>query len=195
MTTPWEPSPIWKGETVAVLASGPRMSQEVAESLRCHRTIAINFTCRLAPWADMLVALDLGHPILKEAESFAGMLVCAHPKDGLDALCAGEQCELVETGPGKYSVIMNSGLAAIGIAARMGAAKIILAGFDPSARRNFCDGEMDIDGLDPYAGVEYRLATMVAELRADGVVVEYDPSSATEPGLSTAQALANPSIR
>ena len=36
------------------------MTEEVADSLRSHRTIAVNYACRLAPWADMLVALDLG---------------------------------------------------------------------------------------------------------------------------------------
>lgn len=190
MTTAWAPSPIWKGETVAILGSGPRMSQEIADSFRCHRTIVINHACRLAPWADMLVALDLGnHPLVKECESFAGMRVCAYPNERLDALCIGDQCELIELGPGHYFIVMNSLLSAMRIAGAMGAAKIIVAGFEPRVVRRFHDDEIDLDGPDPYIGVEQGAAAIAAELRAKGVEVEFDPRSATEPGLSTAQAV------
>jgi hypothetical protein len=39
MTTTWKIPPDWQGQTVAVLASGPNMSQEVADALREHRRI------------------------------------------------------------------------------------------------------------------------------------------------------------
>ena len=190
MTTRWAPSPIWKGETVAVLATGPRMSEEIAQSYRRHRVIVVNDAARVAQWADMLVAFDLGHPANRHLEDFAGMRVCAHESE-LDALCMGQLCELVEVEPGRHAVILNSGLGAVRIAAAMGAARIILAGFEPEVPRHFYDDEVDTG---EYVGVRFGLTKIVKELRAKGVTVEFDPRSATEPGLSTAQPSGSPSI-
>ena len=87
MTTPWQPNGEWAGETVAVLGTGRSMSADVAQALREHRTIAVNDAHKVAPWADMLVALDLGYCF--DADGFAGMRVCGNKLDGLDALYAG----------------------------------------------------------------------------------------------------------
>lgn len=66
-----------RGETVAILASGPSMSRDVADAVNrmCVATIVINNTWRLAPWADALFAADAPwwrSPKAPTAEEFAG---------------------------------------------------------------------------------------------------------------------------
>jgi hypothetical protein len=161
MTTPWTIKPIWKGETVAVLASGPSMSQTVADEMRQHKCIAVNHTHRFAPWADMLVVMDLNLDIFAEARHFAGMKVCGVASDAVDALYAGPMHERVLMGTNHVIGIRNSGLAAIRIAAAMGAAKIVLAGFDP-----------DLALTGKYIGLAQGLTALIAELSARGIVVE-----------------------
>lgn len=167
MTTPWKPSGEWAGATVAVMGSGPSLTADVADSLRQHRSIAVNYALRLAPWADMLVALDGNWPA--EFRAFEGMRVTGIADEGLDALYAGPQYESVQLAPNHQIEIHNSGLAAIRIAAAMGASRIILAGFDPELRGHFYDDEVDTGG---YVGLSAGLRQITAELKARGIAVE-----------------------
>lgn len=111
MTTQWKIKPEWHGQTVAVLGSAETMTVAIAEQLRQHRTIAVNHTVKLAPWADMLVALD--HPWPQAFQDFEQLRVCGCPDDKLDALYPGWLEETVELGPGTRVQIRNSGLAAM----------------------------------------------------------------------------------
>lgn len=165
MTTTWKITPDWQGQTVAVLASGPNMSQEVADALRKHRRIVVNFTHRLAPDGDMLVAMDGNWP--QEFRDFAGMRVTGVLDDDLDALYIGPRWERVQLAPGHEIEVHNSGLTAIRIAAQMGAARIILAGFSPETSGHWYD-----DVKEEYRGVAQGLAAIEAELTARGVVVD-----------------------
>lgn len=162
MTTLHRITPEWAGETVAVLASGPGLTAELVEELSEHRTIAVNDAIRLAPHADMLVALDGNWP--QHYRAFAGVKVTGVADDELDALYIGPQWETVTLAPGNVIEIHNSGLTAIRIAARMGAAKIILAGFGGTG--HFYD-----DQADAYTGLEQGIAQLVADLTAQGVEV------------------------
>lgn len=115
MTTTWKITPDWQGQTVAVLASGPNMSQEVADALREHRRIVVNHTHRLAPDADMLVAMDAHWP--QEFRDFAGLRVTGVMDDDLDALYIGPRWERVQIAPGHEIEIHDSGLTAVRISA------------------------------------------------------------------------------
>lgn len=176
MTTPWQITPDWQGETVAVLASGPNMSAEVAEALRPYRTIAVNFAHRVAPWADMLVALDGTWP--QELHDFAGLRVTGIEDADTDALYAGQWWQTVSLAPGHTVEIRNSGLAAIRIAAALGASRIILSGFDPEQPRHFYDDEVDTG---EYVGLETGIAALTGELAARGIVVERYTAPVAEP--------------
>ena len=168
MTTIWQPSGEWAGKTVAVLASGPNMSADVAKALRKHKTIAVNFALRAAPWADMLVALDGNWP--QELRDFAGIRVTGVADDSLDARYIGMVSETLILAEGHVINIRNSGLAAIRVAAGMGAPKIILAGFDPEKKgRHFYDDEVDTG---EYIGVAIGLERIIEEMKARGIVVE-----------------------
>lgn len=161
MTTPWQPSGEWAGATVAVLAAGPSMTAAVAEAVRAQadRVIVVNNAIRFAPDADMLVALDAGWP--QEWRDFGGMLVTGIEDPDLDALYVGHRFERVQMGPSHEIEIRNSGLTAVRLAAELGAARIIRAGFDATAEDGF-----------PYDGVALGLRAIERELRARGIVVE-----------------------
>jgi hypothetical protein len=120
----------WRFKTVAVLASGPSMSQQLADRLRSMEmpTIVVNDTYRLAPWADVLYAADAGWWTTNPRE-FKGMKVsCSQVPGVLQLRNAGkvgysDEADCVHT----YG---NSGAQAIQIAAKAGAARILLYGFD-----------------------------------------------------------------
>lgn len=177
MTTPWKPTGEWQGATVAVLGCGPSLTPEAVELLRHHFVIAVNHAAAVAPWADMLVALDVGWPA--EWREFVGLRVTGCEDAELDALYVGHRFHRVSTARGEIE-IRNSGLEAIRIAAEMGASRIILVGFEPEQPRHFYDDEVDTGG--PYPGVAEGLAQIAAELAARGVVVErYAPDAAPLP--------------
>lgn len=54
--------PRWKDETVCILASGPSLTAEDAQTILSHkrqtRVIVVNETWRMFPWADALYAAD-----------------------------------------------------------------------------------------------------------------------------------------
>jgi hypothetical protein len=168
MTTPWKITTDWQGQTVAVLASGTTMSPELAESLRGFKTIVVNYTCRAAPWADMLVALDGNWD--DELRAFEGMRVAGVDDPDHDALYAGPFWERVQIAPGNEIEFRNSGVAAIRIAALMGASNILLAGFDPDTQRHWYDDEVDTG---EYVGLSQAVKALIEDLIARGVVVEF----------------------
>lgn len=170
MTTPWTITPEWKGLSVAVLASGPSMSQKLAESLRkqCDKVIAVNDSHVLAPWADMLVNLDADWPA--DYLTFKGRRVTGVADDALDALYIGPRYETVTIARNHVIEVCNSGVTAVRIASLMGAARIVLAGFDyPHRTGHFYDDEVDTG---QYLGVPEAIAALVDQLRAGRVVVE-----------------------
>lgn len=54
----WTPEPIFKGETVFCLASGPSLTPEVCEKIRGRPAIVVNVSFRLAPWAPIWFFTD-----------------------------------------------------------------------------------------------------------------------------------------
>lgn len=167
MTTPHTIERIWPGYTVAVLASGPSLTQALADRLRkeADRVIAVNAAHRLAPWADVLVALDGNWPA--DYRTFEGMRITGVADDDLNALYIGPRFEIIRLAEGHTIEVANSGLTAVRLAAQMGAATIILAGFDWPAR----EGHFYDDAPDVYPGNVEGLAAIVAELQAAGVTV------------------------
>jgi hypothetical protein len=68
----WTPEPLFRGETVFVVASGPSLTPEVADSLRGHRVITVNGSAYLTPWADVLFFTDSGWFETGRAEPMRG---------------------------------------------------------------------------------------------------------------------------
>jgi len=125
----------WLGETVAIFASGPSMSVEIAESLRGQcRVIAINnqsFDC--APWADVIWASDHKwwkqyYQTVKDLPGRKLMVRRGLIFPGVEFLdysqrVHDERASFISCGG-------NSGYAAISLAAKYGAARVLLYGFD-----------------------------------------------------------------
>jgi hypothetical protein len=180
MTTPWTiPVDLWAGETVAVLCAGPALTPDFADSVRHHPRIAVRRAFQFAPDADMLVSLDgptgsADDAFWPDARAFAGLRVCGVECD-VDALYAGMFYETVTLAEGHVIQIRNNGLAAIRIAARAGAAKILLLGFDPERYE-------EVHAHTGFHGLVQGLAQITAELRAAGIEVERIDSAEQHPG-------------
>lgn len=116
--------------TWAILASGPSMSQEVADAVRGLKVVAVSNTYELAPWADVLVSSDrtwwTNNPKAFdfEGEKFCGLTI--EPPKGVE----------------KFSGAMsgsNSALLAIQVAVSKGAERVLLFGVDLGGKHYFGD--------------------------------------------------------
>lgn len=120
---------------MAIFASGPGMSQQVADRVRDAGipAIAINTTFKLAPWADMLYAADIewwGHlDHHKQAMAFAGLKVTCQPVHGVNVL-RNTGVLGFDPDPGAVRTGGNSGYQAIHIAIHAQASRILLCGFN-----------------------------------------------------------------
>lgn len=172
MTTHWNPDGIWQGETVAILGAGPDMTEELALTAKGCKTIAVNRAVRFAPWADMFVALDPHHPFWEEADAlgFSGIRVLGVEHPDYDAMYAGMFYERVGS-----LEIRNNALAALRIAFRAGARKIILLGFDPERYE-------EVHRHTGFTGLVEGLPQLIAEIKAAGVEVEQIDSPVQRPG-------------
>jgi hypothetical protein len=172
MTNPLKILPIWQGQTVAVLASGKSLTQELADSVKQLPRIAVRRAFRLAPDADYVLSLD-GPPnfgFWDESASCSGTRVCGVECD-LDVAYLNIAHEPVTIGPGHVIEIRNNGIAAIRLAAMLGASRILLLGFDPEPFAHFYP-DVDAD-WDKYPGLAIALPALVDELRARGVAIEH----------------------
>lgn len=137
--TAWSVPRCFEGRTVAVLASGPSMSQAVADAVHAAGVpaIAINTTFRLAPWAWMLYAADAEwwtHPKHRDVHAFAGLKVTIDTgaggvPDGLLYLRRSGTSGF-DPDPRNLRTGAHSGYQAVHIAAQAGAARILLCGMD-----------------------------------------------------------------
>ena len=142
---------LWPGETAACIASGPSLTREDVELLRGRvRTIAINTSYRMAPWADVLYAAD--HQWWdwhKGAPDFPGMkFSTSRPvfkKWGVKVLRRGDDQWSGRDGlsldPSTLALGKDSGYQAINLAVLFGATRILLLGYDmsraPDGRRHW----------------------------------------------------------
>lgn len=119
--------------TWVVLATGPSMSQEVADYVRGRaKVIAVSDAWQLAPWAEVMVSTDAAwwnaHP---EALEFAGEKYTAAPTwraiPGVQHIAPDG---ILNTGS-------NSGLLGCHVAYKKGATKIVLCGFDMGGTHYF----------------------------------------------------------
>jgi len=129
---------MWEGRTVAILASGPSMSQGVADAVAHLPRIAINTTYRLAPDADILYACDpawwQAHP---EAASVRGIKLALEHVPGKRMPVPDGVLFMRNTGrrgfdpnPGCLRTGDNSGAQALQVAVHAHAARVLLLGFD-----------------------------------------------------------------
>lgn len=125
---------MWAGKTVAILASGPGMTQAVADQVRAAGlpAIAINSTFRLAPWADVLYAADpewWGHVGNRDALAFKGLRLSCQPMKGVLQL-RNSGVTGFDPDPAAVRTGGNSGYQALHVAIHADAARVLLCGYD-----------------------------------------------------------------
>jgi hypothetical protein len=133
----WVVPRLWDGHTVAVLASGPSMSQAVADKVKAAGVpaIVINRTFELAPWAAMLYGADAEFwRQTPAAHQFAGLKVTCSDVPDVHRLKASGS-DGFDPKPGFIRTGGNSGYQAVHIAAQAGARRILLCGFDMTGDR------------------------------------------------------------
>lgn len=144
----WTVPELWNGESCAIIASGPSLTRAAVQSIREAgiRTIVINTSYQLAPWADVLYFCDsrwwgwhAANPQLQEFISRA--------QAGSAIIATLENLSLLERHPylrplrnsGREGLVRardairngsNSGYQALNLAFHLGAKHIILLGYD-----------------------------------------------------------------
>jgi len=136
----------WPDSTVVVMASGPSMNAQDAETVREAgvKTITVNTTFKLAPWADAHYTNDDDWLALHIAEMRAtakGEIWTGHTAAALRhnvRSCAFDRNLMdLSLTPGVLGWGGNSGFAAINLAVQFGAHRIVLLGFDQQWQGNW----------------------------------------------------------
>jgi hypothetical protein len=140
----WTPEPIFSGETVFCLASGPSLTAEIAERIRGRRTIVVNSSCRLAPWADVLYFTDSSwYEARRElVAAWPGLVVSmsriakrelpdkVRRIEGIGDPSAMIPGQFPRPGAPVVRQGRTSGHTAVSLALALGAARIVLVGYD-----------------------------------------------------------------
>lgn len=195
---------LWPGETVVCLGAGPSLSQADVDAVRGRaRVIAIKDAIQMAPWADAVYSCGkdssqwwsrCGDALLANYQGLRFSLDMKAARWGATVLGQGHESGL-STDPAVLMHGRNSGYQAINLAVHLGAAKILLLGYDMQrthGRENFHDGPMKGPG-DKYQGWLPLFETLVEPLKQLGVaVINCTPGSALTcfPMMSLSEALA-----
>lgn len=131
----------WRGQTVVCAGSGPSLTAADLESCRGLPLIVTNTTWKLAPWADMLVAMDTAwwKSCGEESKQFSGERV------SFTSVAVNMGASYSVNGY-VMSNFGNSGAFAIAVAVRARAARVLLIGYDAGAGE---DGSMHWHGDHP----------------------------------------------
>jgi hypothetical protein len=149
---------MWPGETVFCLASGPTLTRGTCDKIRGRKTIAVNLSCLLAPWADILYFTDAAwYEQWKDlAASWSGIVVTLsrRAKLDLDSLAFRERGPVrvhrikargdpslppsrkdgrpgfPPPGSPEIQLGRSSGHTAISLAIALGASRVVMLGYD-----------------------------------------------------------------
>ncbi|MCK1568982.1 hypothetical protein IVB08_34555 [Bradyrhizobium sp. 173] len=137
----WSPEPLFKGETIFCLASGPSLTAEICQRVRGRRAIAVNSSAVLAPWADVLFFTDSGwyEPRRDLVANWAGLVISMSrtakrelPDKVKRVQGEGDPQALpgFSRGPHVIQQGRSSGHTAVSLAIALGAARVVLLGYD-----------------------------------------------------------------
>lgn len=175
------------GGTVVCLGTGPSLTQEDVDYVRGKATvIAVNDAFRFASWAEVLFSCDAKWWYWnwkKGASDFAGLKFALTPGaskyPGVTVLKKTGETGL-ELDPTGLRAGRNSGYQAVNLAVHLGAARIVLLGYDmrSNGKDHFFGAHPD-SSKPPFAICLQRFATLVEPLKQLGVsVVNCTPGSA-----------------
>jgi hypothetical protein len=187
---------LFVGRTVAVLASGPGLTESVVQRLFAADVpaIVVNTSYRRAPWAQVLYAADPDwwlHREHRSAWEFAGLRVTISTSPAPAGLRVPGLRVMRNAGVVGWSEALdelhtlgNSGAQAIQLAIKAGAAKVLLAGFDFSrAEATHWHGdhppELKVTEQHTYAYWAERMAKVAPDMLRRADVVTVTPSALT----------------
>lgn len=191
----WRVPDLWRGHTVVCIAGGPSLTQAQIDACRGRaKVIAVNDAYRLCPWADILYFCDdqwwRWHKDRPEYRSFAGLKVTLENTHIVDDANVRRVRNMGRDGfnaePDGVKTGGNSGFQAVHVAAHLGAARILLLGYD---MKSAPDGRTHWFGEHPkptvpgvFASVMLKLfPTIAPELKRRGIeVINVTPGSALE---------------
>lgn len=193
----WSIPRCFEGCTVAVLASGPSMSQAVADKIHAANVpaIAINTTFRLAPWAWAIYAADADwwlHPKNRDAlREFGGLKISIHgpETDRISGLRLLRRSSLDKMPDAQDAILTlsHSGAQALQIAAKTGARRVLLCGYDMRVTPDACHWhgahppQLKKTDPDNYPGWIRKIASIAPTLAKRGVeVLNCTPDSALQ---------------
>lgn len=191
----------WPGETFVCIASGPSLTAADVEAVRGRaRVVVVNNGLLLAPWADVLWATDARwwkwHAArvatfggLKFSLSFGGPKLPSDVHVLRNAGYSGWSTDPSAVYHGK-----NGGFAALQLAALLGAARVLLLGYDMqrTGNRDHWHGDHPYKMPNPYRSWVRAFTDNAPAMRAAGLkVVNCSRETALEcfPRLSLTEAL------
>lgn len=132
---------LFKGETIFCLASGPSLTAEICQRVRGRRSIAINSSAVLAPWASVLFFTDSGwyEPRRQLVANWDGLVISmsqAAKREMPDKVKRvqgeGDPQALpgFSRGPHVIHQGRSSGHTAVSLAIALGATRVVLLGYD-----------------------------------------------------------------
>lgn len=167
---------LWPGSTIVCLGTGPSLTKADVESVRDRaRVIAINDAHRLAPWADVLYACDAKwwtwH---RGVPAFGGLKYALQPAAAhwpRVQVLRNTGVTGLELQPSGLKNGRNSGYQAINLAVHLGAARIVLLGYDMQAPGNTSHffGAHPDKSRPPFSLCLQQFATLVGPLRTLGI--------------------------
>ncbi len=172
---------LWPNATVVCIGTGPSLCQADVDQCRgAARVIAIKNAIDLAPWADALYGcgLDRGQWWARHGDrlaAFGGMRFTLDPAAEKWARVLRQTGPRgIERDPSGLRTGKNSGAQAINLAVHLGAAKVVLIGYDmaPGADgRDHFFGSHPHGQPPPFVDLRPMFEAIADDLRALGVAI------------------------
>jgi hypothetical protein len=211
----WALRKLWAGQTCAILASGASMSRDVVTQVRDSgcRVIAVNNQGidtngkpAMAPWADIMYASDATWWLnnKRDALKFAGRKVTIAQQSNVLPNTISDSVHVMGHGgvagfderPTHLRTGSNSGYAATHLAIHLGAARIVLCGFDMRVADNgmahwFGDHHWRGPHRTDYSLFLYHFRNAAKEFTSRAQIVNATPGSALKcfPSMDLKEAL------
>ncbi|MBX3579913.1 MAG: hypothetical protein KF723_22145 [Rhizobiaceae bacterium] len=134
----WTPETVFRGETVFCLASGPSLTRDVVGRIEGRAAIVVNASASIAPWAAVWYFTDSNIYVERQemAADWAGLVVTMSRRakrempDKVRRVQGAWMPDFPSPGSSPIRQGRSSGHTAISLAVAMGAARVVLLGYD-----------------------------------------------------------------
>ncbi len=171
---------LWPGETVVCIGTGPSLTRDDVDYCRGRaKVIAVKHAIEWAPWADAIYSCgqDAGKWWQRTGPSLADYAGLRYTLDPAAAAWANVLKNTgflgLETDPDGLRTGKNSGYQAINLAVHLGAARIVLLGYDmqPDGDRDHFFGAHWHGSRPPFRAFVDLFETLVQPLRELGIQI------------------------